>query len=808
MRRTRATLLAPLLFLVGAKADMVGERECPDQSRVQHEGNEAFCENTERDWKGQRTGPYILESSNLRVDGQYDRRGLRTGIWSAYGPDRELQARARYVGTPSQVDDDYGGVGLFLPEMTEHTDSLMEQRILGHSLLATRLSPNRPDGEGVELDYSFVTSSSGDEHEFVFDALGFYVRFDKGAELVIKGKEKYVTRLDNWRVDRGGGANRVHMWFDGAGILLEVNGVRVGPVAVVRSPREIEHSAGNGWAQLGRSWAEWGSGQQYQPSERVPLRLTIRSGSLQGLRVRPWTGSTLDIEEATLPPWGPVYGDAEGVLHGDAEWFHSDDQVAVSGEFWLGSPVGEWTAWREDGSLLQWQSLDRDGFIELSVEWDERGRATDVQCRDESCTKALLARCTEDGRHAEVCHVGVERGLAEDLERFAGQPPEVAKSRAVALATFQVLCESEHRASCRSREEVHDALVQTLAGAAMADARGDRLREFSQVRELLSASLASDVEVAVTAELSRRIAELKTVGDAALMRRRLSTDSVQSWADTDSLEAHLTTLVEGSMELRLSTHPVDLDGVVSLLHSYEAMGWDWDLGREGPVRERLLERASDVVRSGSVGGELIALASFVQGMRELGGGAWLDEQTALLRPAVEAQLAATTDRQEALELIRHFESLLGPDWRIVQLVRLLKGSPSETETEPSSIAVEAPPAQPEPTAALQREDERRARLGIELEMRVNAQEATNRKYTVQLTTPIACDADWQGALGALQVEIEYLASQATQAAGALADEAQELGVLAREVRDLQIGLQGMGVLAREARAALQRDLGG
>lgn len=823
MGRTRAALMAILLFSVGAKADMVGDRECPERSRLRQEGHETFCESTEKDWRGQRTGPYVLESSDLRVDGQYDRRGLRSGVWSAYGQDRELVARARFVGTPSQVDDDYGGVGLFLPEMTEHSDSLMEQRVLGHSLLATRLSPNRPDGEGVELDYSVVTSSSGDEHEFVFDALGFYVRFDKGAELVIKGKEKYVTRLDNWRVDRGGGANRVHMWFDGAAILLEVNGVRVGPVSVVRSPREIERSAGNGWTQLGRSWAEWGSGQQYEPSERVPLRLTIRSGSLEGLRVRPWTGSTLEVGDSTLPPWGPIYGDAEGVPHGTAEWFHSVDQVAVSGEFWLGAPVGEWSAWREDGGLQQWESLDRDGFIELSVTWDEREQVTDVQCRDESCTRALLARCKEDGRHPAVCHVGVERGLAADLERLKGQAAEVATSQASALTMFQILCQSDYRPSCRSREEVHDALSKALVEAAMADAQGQRLSEFAKVREPLSASLVSDVQAAVTADLSRHVAELETVGDAALMLRRLSTDSVQGWADTASLEAELTERVEGGIDLRLATHPVDLDGVVSLLHSYDAMGWDWEVGRQTPVRQKLLDRASDVVRSGSVGGELVALASFVQGMAEVGGAAWLEEQTDLLRPAVEAQLAATTDRQEALELIRHFELLLGREWRIVQLVRLLRGADPEPSSESPAGAEEAPPVQPESTAALQQEEERKARLGIELEMRVNAQEATNRKYTVELTTPIACDADWQGALGALQVEIEYLASQATQAAGALADEAQELGVLTREVRDLQIGLQGMGVLAREARAqrglascdevnraraALQRDLGG
>ena len=86
------------------------------------------------------------------------------------------------------------------------------------------------------LAYDITVRSKNEEHVFVFKDHDFWVRFDKGRELKVKGEDKAVKDLgDLWRVDRKGGAvNHVEMWFDGLKIAIEVNGRRLKPIRVRR----------------------------------------------------------------------------------------------------------------------------------------------------------------------------------------------------------------------------------------------------------------------------------------------------------------------------------------------------------------------------------------------------------------------------------------------------------------------------------------------------------------------------------------------------------------------------------------------
>ena len=90
-------------------------------------------------------------------------------------------------------------------------------------------------GSGFYMSYGFEQTSSKDEHQFDFPDLGFYMRVDRDAELKMRGQETLNRALGGrWLI--GDGVNKVQVWFDGARIQLDINGERIGPVAITRKP--------------------------------------------------------------------------------------------------------------------------------------------------------------------------------------------------------------------------------------------------------------------------------------------------------------------------------------------------------------------------------------------------------------------------------------------------------------------------------------------------------------------------------------------------------------------------------------------
>lgn len=120
------------------------------------------------------------------------------------------------------------------------------------------------DARGFYMAYDFEQSSGKDEHQFDFPEHGFYVRMDRDGELKLRGAETFNRRLGGlWRI--GEGLNHVQVWFDGRKIQMDINGERIGPVLISRSP--------------GRKVGTW------------DIRITGRHARVIGLVVTPWDGS-------------------------------------------------------------------------------------------------------------------------------------------------------------------------------------------------------------------------------------------------------------------------------------------------------------------------------------------------------------------------------------------------------------------------------------------------------------------------------------------------------------------------------------
>jgi hypothetical protein len=80
--------------------------------------------------------------------------------------------------------------------------------------VATRLR-DQWTGSQFVLRYDAHCEDDGDEHEFGFGGLDFYVRFDRGGEFKVRGGDnKYAEDTDGWRCG-GDTSNSIEVFFDG-----------------------------------------------------------------------------------------------------------------------------------------------------------------------------------------------------------------------------------------------------------------------------------------------------------------------------------------------------------------------------------------------------------------------------------------------------------------------------------------------------------------------------------------------------------------------------------------------------------------
>ncbi len=88
---------------------------------------------------------------------------------------------------------------------------------------------------GFVASYEIKYPRGSSEHQIHFPDLGFYFRVDRGGEVKIKGKDGLVRELDedSWLIGKRSGWNEVQVRFDGDQLTAELNGVEVGPVAVL-----------------------------------------------------------------------------------------------------------------------------------------------------------------------------------------------------------------------------------------------------------------------------------------------------------------------------------------------------------------------------------------------------------------------------------------------------------------------------------------------------------------------------------------------------------------------------------------------
>jgi len=81
--------------------------------------------------------------------------------------------------------------------------------------------------------YSVYCPDGDSEHRFQFPDYEFYVRFDPGGELRVRGVELLRVSLgSDWFVGDSSRFNEVEFLFDGTSLLVVVNGMEFGPVRV------------------------------------------------------------------------------------------------------------------------------------------------------------------------------------------------------------------------------------------------------------------------------------------------------------------------------------------------------------------------------------------------------------------------------------------------------------------------------------------------------------------------------------------------------------------------------------------------
>jgi len=92
--------------------------------------------------------------------------------------------------------------------------------------------------------YSVYCPDGDAEHRFEFPDYDFYVRFDPGGRLRVRGVELVRLSLgSDWLVGEQDRFNEVEILFDGTTVLVSVNGIEIGPVRV----RERAPSAPGAW---------------------------------------------------------------------------------------------------------------------------------------------------------------------------------------------------------------------------------------------------------------------------------------------------------------------------------------------------------------------------------------------------------------------------------------------------------------------------------------------------------------------------------------------------------------------------------
>jgi hypothetical protein len=81
--------------------------------------------------------------------------------------------------------------------------------------------------------YSVYCPDGDTEHQFNFPDYGFYVRFDPGGELRVKGVQALRVGLgSDWLVGDSDHPNQVELRFDGKALVVVANGMEFGPVDV------------------------------------------------------------------------------------------------------------------------------------------------------------------------------------------------------------------------------------------------------------------------------------------------------------------------------------------------------------------------------------------------------------------------------------------------------------------------------------------------------------------------------------------------------------------------------------------------
>lgn len=123
-----------------------------------------------------------------------------------------------------------------------------DQRPIAHRLVtyetAREVSADlsaRWRGTAFHVRYGVTCPNAEAQHEIDFPDQDFYVRFDGGGELKVRGAERLSEKLrSDWLIGGGGEVNLVEFWYDGKKLLVVVNGVEFGPVTVRRGGRVDE----------------------------------------------------------------------------------------------------------------------------------------------------------------------------------------------------------------------------------------------------------------------------------------------------------------------------------------------------------------------------------------------------------------------------------------------------------------------------------------------------------------------------------------------------------------------------------------
>ncbi len=162
------------------------------------------------------------EGKGIPLPGATDKEDV---VAASEGP---LEAEDR-GGSPSQSPDpiDYQVVRSYLTDRVSYEISERWTQVPFH----VRYSVYCPDGDA--------------EHRFQFPDYDFYVRFDPGGELRVKGRDLLRVSLgSDWMTGDESRFNEVELIFDGTTLFVVVNGMEFGPVRV----RDVAPTRPGAWS--------------------------------------------------------------------------------------------------------------------------------------------------------------------------------------------------------------------------------------------------------------------------------------------------------------------------------------------------------------------------------------------------------------------------------------------------------------------------------------------------------------------------------------------------------------------------------